>query len=101
MRGGDKLRTLLDFIRPDNDLMVTRVDRLARLINDLRDLIRELKAKGATPRATDQPIDTSTLARKAFLNMLSIFAEFGTNLRRKRHDVARNDRQAGRLKGEA
>jgi DNA invertase Pin-like site-specific DNA recombinase len=34
--------------------------------------------------ATDQPIDTSTAAGKAFLDMLSVFAEFETNVRKKR-----------------
>ena len=34
--------------------------------------------------ATEQPIDTSPAAGKAFLDMLGVFAEFGTNLRRER-----------------
>ena len=39
--------------------MVTRVDRLARSIGDLQDIVRALKAKGAALKATEQPIDTS------------------------------------------
>jgi DNA invertase Pin-like site-specific DNA recombinase len=35
-------------------------------------------------RATEQPIDTGTAAGKAFLDMLGVFAEFETNLRRER-----------------
>ena len=35
-------------------------------------------------KATEQPIDTSTPAGKAFLDMLGVFAEFETNLRRER-----------------
>jgi DNA invertase Pin-like site-specific DNA recombinase len=35
-------------------------------------------------RATEQPIDTSTAAVKCFLDMLGVFAEFETNLRRER-----------------
>jgi DNA invertase Pin-like site-specific DNA recombinase len=83
-QGRDELRTLLDFIRAGDVLMVTRIDRLARSIGDLQDIVRELKAKGATLRATEQPIDTSTAAGKAFLDMLGVFAEFETNLRRER-----------------
>ena len=41
-------------------------------------------AKGASLRATEQPIDTSTAAGKAFLDMLGVFAEFETNLREER-----------------
>jgi hypothetical protein len=35
-------------------------------------------------KATEQPVDTSTAAGKAFLDMLGVFAEFKTNLRRER-----------------
>jgi DNA invertase Pin-like site-specific DNA recombinase len=64
--------------------MVTRIDRLARSIGDLQDIVRALKAKGVALRATEQPIDTSTAAGKCFLDMLGVFAEFETNLRRER-----------------
>jgi DNA invertase Pin-like site-specific DNA recombinase len=53
-------------------------------IGDLQDIVRELRGKGATLKATEQPIDTSTAAGKAFLDMLGVFAEFETNLRRER-----------------
>ena len=35
-------------------------------------------------RATEQPVDTGSAAGKAFLDMLGVFAEFETNLRRER-----------------
>jgi DNA invertase Pin-like site-specific DNA recombinase len=82
--GRDELRTILDFMRQGDVLMVTRIDRLARSIGDLQDIVRALKAKGATLKATEQPIDTSTAAGKCFLDMLGVFAEFETNLRRER-----------------
>src|SRR5271157_2556111 len=80
----DELRTILEFIRAGDTLTVTRIDRLARSIGDLQDIVRTLKAKGATLKATEQPIDTSTAAGKAFLDMLGVFAEFETNIRRER-----------------
>jgi DNA invertase Pin-like site-specific DNA recombinase len=43
-----------------------------------------VKARGASLRATEQPIDTSTATGKCFLDMLGVFAEFETNLRRER-----------------
>jgi DNA invertase Pin-like site-specific DNA recombinase len=64
--------------------MVTRIDRLARSIGDLQDIVRTVKAKGASLKATEQPIDTGTAAGKCFLDMLGVFAEFETNLRRER-----------------
>jgi DNA invertase Pin-like site-specific DNA recombinase len=35
-------------------------------------------------KATEQPVDTGTAAEKAFFDMLGVFAEFETNLRRER-----------------
>src|SRR5215470_9434603 len=36
--GGEELRTVLDFLRAGDVLMVTRIDRLARSIGDLQDI---------------------------------------------------------------
>jgi DNA invertase Pin-like site-specific DNA recombinase len=83
-KGRSELASVLEFLRRDDELVVTRIDRLARSIADLQDIVRELKRKGAFLRAADQPIDTSTAAGKAFLDMLGVFAEFETNLRRER-----------------
>jgi DNA invertase Pin-like site-specific DNA recombinase len=80
--GRTELQTILDFLGPGDVLMVTRIDRLARSIGDLRDIVRAVKAKGASLKASEQPIDTSTAAGKAFLDMLGVFAEFETNLRK-------------------
>jgi DNA invertase Pin-like site-specific DNA recombinase len=82
--GRVELATVLDFIGTGDTLVVTRIDRLARSIGDLQDVVRTLKAKGASLKATEQPIDTGTAAGKAFLDMLGVFAEFETNLRRER-----------------
>jgi DNA invertase Pin-like site-specific DNA recombinase len=82
--GRDELRTVIDFLREGDVLMITRIDRLARSIGDLQDIVRTVRSKGASLRATEQPIDTSTAAGKCFLDMLGVFAEFETNLRRER-----------------
>jgi DNA invertase Pin-like site-specific DNA recombinase len=82
--GRTELQTLLDFLHAGDTLVVTRIDRLARSLKDLQDIVHELKAKGVALKATEQPIDTSTAAGKAFLDMLGVFAEFETNLRRER-----------------
>src|SRR5271156_3439616 len=82
--GRAELQTILDFLSAGDVLMVTRIDRLARSIGDLQDIVRAVKAKGASLKATEQPIDTGTAAGKCFLDMLGVFAEFETNLRRER-----------------
>jgi DNA invertase Pin-like site-specific DNA recombinase len=80
--GREELRTVLDFLREGDVLMVTRIDRLARSIGDLQDIVRAVRSRGASLKATEQPIDTSTATGKCFLDMLGVFAEFETNLRR-------------------
>jgi DNA invertase Pin-like site-specific DNA recombinase len=82
--GRTELQTVLDFLGAGDVLMVTRIDRLARSIGDLQDIVRAVKAKGASLKATEQPIDTGTAAGKAFLDKLGVFAEFETNLRKER-----------------
>lgn len=83
-QGRDMLETVLAFIQPGDTLMVTRIDRLARSVADLESIVSRIKQRGAFLRATEQPIDTSTPAGKAFLQMLGVFAEFETALRRER-----------------
>lgn len=82
--GRPELQTILDFIHPGETLVVTRIDRLARSMQDLQTIVAQLKEKGAHLAATEQPVDTSTATGKAFFDMLGVFAEFATNLRRER-----------------
>ncbi|GJE60514.1 recombinase family protein [Methylobacterium trifolii] len=79
-----ELETLIEFARKGDTIIVTRIDRLARSIADLAAIVRTLEAKGVALRATEQPIDTATAAGRCFLQMLGVFAEFETNLRRER-----------------
>jgi DNA invertase Pin-like site-specific DNA recombinase len=51
---------------------------------DLRDVIERVKNAGASFRATEQNIETETASGKCFLDMLAVFSEFETNLRRER-----------------
>jgi DNA invertase Pin-like site-specific DNA recombinase len=79
-----ELQSILRFIRPGDTLVVTKIDRLARDIGDLQDIVRTLEIKGASLQATDQPVDTSSAAGKCFLSMFGVFAEFETNIRKER-----------------
>jgi DNA invertase Pin-like site-specific DNA recombinase len=82
--GRTELQVVLDFLRPGDALVVTRIDRLARSLRDLQNIVHELKGKGVSLRATEQPINTGTAAGKAFLDMLGVFAESETSLRKER-----------------
>jgi hypothetical protein len=67
--GRTKLQVQLDFLRAGDTLVVTRIDRLARSLKDLEDILHELKARGVALKATEQPVDTGTAAGKAFISM--------------------------------
>src|SRR5438132_9510639 len=82
--GRTELALLLEFLRPGDTLVVTRVDRLARSIKDLQGIVHLLKARGVALQATEQPINTQSATGKAFLDVPGVFAEFETNLRRER-----------------
>ena len=74
----------MEYIREGDTLVVTRIDRLTRSILDLQTLLHDLKDKGINLKALDQPVDTASSAGKFFVDMLGVFAEFETNLRRER-----------------
>ena len=82
--GRDKLREMLDFVREGDEVVITRTDRIARSVLDLQLIVKELTEKGVSLTATEQPISTKDATSKCFLDMLSVFAEFETNIRKER-----------------
>lgn len=79
-----ELELLIEFLRPDDVLAITRIDRLARSIRDLHNIVHRINERGANLQAIEQKVDTSCSAGKAFLSMLGLFAEFETNIRSER-----------------
>jgi len=71
-KGRTELETLLEFLREGDTLVVTRIDRLARSVKDLQDIVLLLRERGVALKAIEQPVDTSTPAGKAFLDMLGV-----------------------------
>ncbi|MEA1967210.1 MAG: recombinase family protein [Thermodesulfobacteriota bacterium] len=78
------LTLLLEMIGKDDRLVIWKLDRLARNTGDLCQIVDILENKNASLEILDQRIDTGTAAGKAFLQMLGVFAEFETNLRKER-----------------
>jgi DNA invertase Pin-like site-specific DNA recombinase len=98
--GRKELATILDFIGEGDTLVVTRIDRLARSIADLHNIVGQLAAKGAKLQATEQPIDTSSATGKMFLSLLGTFAEFENDIRRERQlEGIAKAKAAGAYKG--
>ena len=83
--GREQLAFALDYVRDGDVLVVTRLDRLARSITDLRQIVDRLTTKEVGFRALQQgDLDTSTSNGRLMLNMLGAFAEFEGDLRRER-----------------
>lgn len=57
-------------------LICTKIDRLARNIVDLNNIVQDLQASGKDVAFVENQIDTSTANGKLFLNILGSFAEF-------------------------
>lgn len=101
MTGRDALADALDYAREGDTLVVTRLDRLARSMIDLRQIVAGLADKGVTFRCLQQgAIDTTRSDGKLLLNILASFAEFETDLRRERQwDGIDKAKEAGVYKG--
>ena len=99
-RGRDKLKECLDFVREGDELVITRIDRLARSVLDLQLIVKELNDKGVILTATEQPISTKDATSKCFLDMLGVFAELENSIRAERQasGVARA-KALGKYKG--
>jgi site-specific DNA recombinase len=57
-------------------LLVYRVDRFARKLSVLVDLLEELERCGVAFRSATEPIDTSTPTGRMLVQLLGVFAEF-------------------------
>jgi hypothetical protein len=64
--------------------VVVRIDRLARSLSHLLEMVEGLRAKGAYFRSIEDPIDTSSPQGMLMTQMLGAFAEFERALIRER-----------------
>ena len=79
-----ELISVLNYVRKDDVLVITKLDRLARSTYHLTQIAENLKLKGVELVVLDQNIDTSTPTGKLLFNMLASIAEFETEIRKER-----------------
>ena len=72
------------YLRKGDVLVVLDLDRLGRLASDLIKLIDELAEKEIGFKAINSPMDTTTPAGRAFLQIQAAFAEMERNIIRQR-----------------
>ena len=84
-RDRPELARLLDQVRDDDVLVVTRLDRLARSTRDLLDVAERLREAGAGLRSLAEPwADTTSAAGRMVLTVFAGIAEFERELIRAR-----------------
>ena len=100
VKAREELAQALDYIRDGDTLAVTKLDRLARSVAHLLEVLEVIEAKGASLRILSMGIDTSTATGKLMLTLLGGVAEFERSimLERQREGIAKAKAQ-GRYKG--
>lgn len=95
-----ELEAALSKIREGDQLVVTKLDRLARSVKHLGEIVDRLKDEGASLLVLNMQIDTSTATGKLMLNMLGSVAEFEREmmLERQREGIAKAQAE-GKYKG--
>lgn len=78
------LAKALASVRAGDTLIVIRIDRLARSLSHLLQIVEGLRDKGAFFRSLNDPIDTSSAQGMLMTQMLGAFAEFERTLIRER-----------------
>lgn len=79
-----ELDTLLAQIRPDDVLVVWRLDRLGRSLRHLLTVITDLKEAGAQFKSLTEGMDTTTANGRLLYAMFGAVAEFERDLNRER-----------------
>ena len=95
-----QLEAALQFVREDDVLVVTKLDRLARSVTDLMNTITQLDHKKVGLRVLNLGMDTHTPTGKLMLTVLGGVAQFEREmmLERQREGIAKG-KAAGRFKG--
>jgi DNA invertase Pin-like site-specific DNA recombinase len=94
------LEQALEFTREGDTFVVTKLDRLARSVPHMWEIIRKLQGKGVGIHIVNMGIDTNTPTGKLMLNVLGGVAEFEREmmLERQREGIAKAKAE-GRYKG--
>lgn len=79
-----QLKECLNYVREGDQLIVTRIDRLARSTLHLCQIAETLREKGVDLVVLDQNIDTSDATGRLLFNMLGAIGQFETEIRAER-----------------
>jgi DNA invertase Pin-like site-specific DNA recombinase len=102
----EALGECIRYVRDGDTVRVASMDRLARSLGDLRDIVDEITGKGASVEFVKEQQtysrDTDDAIGRLMLNLLGAFAEFERTLIRERQSEGiRIAKAAGKYKGRA
>jgi len=78
------LEVMLSELKQGDVLVIYKLDRLARSLSHLLQIIERVQQQGATLKSLTEPIDPSTPAGRMFIQVLGSVAEFERSLIRER-----------------
>ncbi|HEU5376145.1 MAG TPA: recombinase family protein [Ktedonobacteraceae bacterium] len=94
------LKRALDQLRAGDTLVVWRLDRLGRSLQELIGLVSDIHAKGADFKSLTENMDTTTSTGKLVFQIFGSFAEFERNVIRERTNAGlKAARARGRMGG--
>lgn len=73
--GRDELATVLDFLRPGDELVVTRLDRLGRSTRDVLNIVHECELRDASLTVLEPHVSTKGDTGRIVLTVLGMVAE--------------------------
>jgi len=94
-----ELHRMLDQLRPDDVVIVWKLDRLSRSLKDLLLIMEKIDAAGAGFRSLTESIDTTTPAGRMMMQMVGTFAEFERAMIRERTRAGLESARARGRKG--
>ncbi|WP_096786843.1 recombinase family protein [Rhodobacter sp. CZR27] len=96
----EALKAAMDYVREGDTLIVTKLDRLARSVRHLGEIVDALEAKKVGLRVLDLGLDTGNATGKLMLNVLGAVAQFEREmmLERQREGIAKAKAE-GKYKG--
>ena len=96
----ESLNAAMEFCREGDVLVVTKLDRLARSVKHLGEIVDDLEARNVGLRVLNLGLDTSNATGKLMLNVLGSVAQFEREmmLERQREGIAKA-KALGKYKG--
>ncbi len=97
----EELTQAIDFVRDGDTLIVTRLDRLARSVGDLHNIIETLMKKNVAFKCINQSgVDTDSSSGRLMLSILGAVSVFENDVRKSRQmEGIRKAQQDGKYKG--